>query len=329
MDALEMVMCEILADMELHLNALQRGDSESIQKACTAFKKYDSGISKCSKVLQRLITVRENSKAVVRSLILRKNSMSVFARQRPSHRATARSKPSAKVTDSPRTNQLIVSEKKPDIHSPTRMKADDSSRSTNCQHKANTDSPTSKSQCYSSSQSCDVQSVRIVNVTNDKRYANVSACMVPVVDISESDIDTCQQSPLYRVRETGEYIIRVNNITIRGNIGRIFSKRDAKFGVLPCRRHGCEGKFYNKECKFLHHGDIRNFMDYSWKRSDKTHGLPTGVEHGIDLFNTRSLGGLDTIETDLCNMDLRELELRRCQLMHDLLLLTVITNYVD
>ncbi len=109
-------------------------------------------------------------------------------------------------------------------------------------------------------------------------------------------------------------------MTFRGNIGRIFGKHDSKVKVQPCTRTSCGKKFYDKECKFTHEHDIRNFMDYSWKH--------IGKKPGIDLFNTRTVGSLDSIASDLCGVDYRERDLRQYQLMHDLLIYCIIDNYI-
>ena len=163
--------------------------------------------------------------------------------------------------------------------------------------------------------------VKHVNVTNDARYKQMQYCKIPVIEISEGDIDMCQQAPIYKIHETNEYVFKINCMVFRGNIGSIFSKKDCKKKVYKCTRPGCSGKFFDDECEFRHEHDVRNFTDYSW-----SHHKGGSTRH-LDMDNTRMVGNLDTLSDDICRSDMRERDLRQFQLVHDLLIFSILKNY--
>ena len=106
-----------------------------------------------------------------------------------------------------------------------------------------------------------------VNLTNDKNYNNKKYYTSPVIIISEKSIDKVINTPIYMIKETNEFCIKINNKIIKGNIGNIVDKHNNK-KIKKCNRLYCNNTFFNKkECKFYHenNNEIRNFPDYSWK----------------------------------------------------------------
>ena len=179
-------------------------------------------------------------------------------------------------------------------------------------------------------------SIEITNITNNEKYNNKKFCKCPVIIISQDAISNIINTPIYLIKETQEYCIKVNNKLIKGNIGNIVNDKDQK-KIKKCNRIYCNNKFYKKkECKFFHEGqDIRNFPSYSWKPIIKNklgkinHINNSLINKNYDLENTRFLGSLDTIIEDLVFSNKYERDLRNYQLMHDLLLYQILDEYLE
>lgn len=177
--------------------------------------------------------------------------------------------------------------------------------------------------------------IEIVNLTNDKKYKNKKYCNTPAVIISKEQINDIINCPLYMIKETNEFCIKINNKLIRGNIGNVVNKNDKK--IKKCNRLYCNNTFFNKkECKFYHENiDIRNFPTYSWKPilKNKLGGIKIKNKkievNNYDLENTRFIGSLDSLNEDIVLSSYYEKKLRNKQLMHDLLLYQILDNYLE
>lgn len=178
--------------------------------------------------------------------------------------------------------------------------------------------------------------IDLVNITNNEKYKTKKYCKCPVIIISQDALSTIINTPIYLIKETNEYCIKINNKLIKGNIGNIINKKNEK-KIKKCNRVYCNKKYYSKkECKFYHEGnDIRNFPNYSWStistnKLGKSKILNTNlIPTSYDLENTRFLGSLDTLIEDLSLTNIYEKKLRNKQLMHDLLLYQVLDQYLE
>lgn len=170
----------------------------------------------------------------------------------------------------------------------------------------------------------DYQSIIPENI--EKTYDNI--LKIPVIYVnSETDI---QNSPLYYVKKTKQFGIKINNNLILGNIGNTYNKKDKKSKVKRCKKIFCN----KSDCYYFHNND-RNFMNYAWTHSTSYKIPKTKKINGIyqiinnDIYNTRLLGSRDTLINDLLYSNINEKELRQSQLMHDILIYQVLTNYLN
>ena len=169
-----------------------------------------------------------------------------------------------------------------------------------------------------------VEQLKYKNITNLDKHDNVDYFKIPVIEISNSNIDSMNNSPIYFIKETKQYAIKINNNIIKGNIGNIFSNKDKKTKVYKCSKESCKGKFYNKDCTYRHKGDIRNFTSYSWNTPSNS----LKQTNKIDKYNTRFLGSLSTLSDDIYKTNKNEKKLRNKQLIHDMLLYCIIDKYL-
>lgn len=176
------------------------------------------------------------------------------------------------------------------------------------------------------------------NITNLKEYDCKNYTKCPVINISEHNINLITNTPIYFIRETNEYCIKVNNKLIKGNIGNIIPEKTNKklnIKIKKCKKINCDKFYYNKECNFHHKGEIRNFPNYSWKYNNKNKmGKIIKEKNNLinvsnDLENTRNIGSLDTLISDLQLTNKNEKKLRKKQLMHDILLYQILDQYLD
>ena len=173
------------------------------------------------------------------------------------------------------------------------------------------------------------------NITNNEKYKNSEYAKCPVITISESDIDTIINTPIFYIKETEEYCIKINNKIIKGNIGNIISDKDPnKEKTNVCTKSNCNGMYYNTNCKFLHKNEVRNFPNYSWKYIDKNKigklsmkGNSTNI-YNNDNENSRHIGSLHSLSDDLLLSNVNEKKLRNNQLMHDILLYQILSQYL-
>lgn len=178
--------------------------------------------------------------------------------------------------------------------------------------------------------------IDLINVTNNEKYKTKKYCKCPVIVISQDSISNIINTPIYLIKETNEYCIKINNKLFKGNIGNIVNKKNEK-KIKKCNRVYCNQKYYSKkDCKFYHEGkDIRNFPNYSWStivknKLGKSKKLNTSlVSASYDLENTRFLGSLDSLIEDLALTNEYEKKLRNKQLMHDLLLYQILDQYLE
>lgn len=163
--------------------------------------------------------------------------------------------------------------------------------------------------------------LKYLNITNINNYDNIDYFKMPVIEISNTNIDNMINCPLYHLKETNQYAIKINNNIIKGNIGNITTNKEKKIKIYKCCKENCKGKFFNNECIYRHKGDIRNFTSYSWNSITK-------YSNKLDKDNTRFVGSLSSLTSDLPKTNKKEKKLRNKQLMHDILLYMVLDKYL-
>lgn len=169
------------------------------------------------------------------------------------------------------------------------------------------------------------------NITNDIKYNNINFVKFPVINVSIENLDIIENTPIYYLNETQQYCIKINNNLIMGNIGNIYSKKDDAEKINKCKYTDCDTKFYNKECKYYHNNINRNFTNYSWNHINKDKNGKIDIKNNItkyDLDNTRFIGSLNTIMEDLPYSSINEKELRNNQLIHDILIYMILSEYL-
>ena len=177
--------------------------------------------------------------------------------------------------------------------------------------------------------------VNYKNITNNDKYNNYSFTKFAVINISEKDIDLIENSPIYYINETQQYCIKINNNLIMGNIANIYNKKDNKTKVNKCRNCNCTRLFYNKLCNYYHDDTDRNFTNYSWNHVSKNKLGQYDLKGNIlnikkhDIDNTRFIGSLDTLMEDLPFSSINEKKLRSSQLIHDILLYMILSEYLS
>jgi hypothetical protein len=180
--------------------------------------------------------------------------------------------------------------------------------------------------------------VELKNITNLEKFKNKSYTKCPVITISNSQLPNIINSPIYYIKDTKEYCIKINNKLIKGNIGNIFDDNNKESNkIKKCNKLYCNNTFFNKkECKFYHENqEIRNFPNYSWKHIQKNKlGKLSHINNNInynkyDLENTRFIGSLDSLSEDLIFTNNYEKELRNKQLMHDILIYQLLDQYLE
>jgi len=177
-------------------------------------------------------------------------------------------------------------------------------------------------------------SIELVNITNNEKYKNKKYCKIPIITISEKCLDTINNTPIYLIKETNEYCLKINNKLIKGNIGNITNNNEK---IRKCNRVHCNQKYFKKNnCKFYHeNNDIRNFPTYSWtynitNKLGKIKCYNNSIHiHNYDLENTRFIGSLETLNEDLILTNISEKKLRNKQLMHDILLYQILDQYLE
>lgn len=151
---------------------------------------------------------------------------------------------------------------------------------------------------------------------------------IPVIYVETED--EIQNSPIYYIKKTKQFGLKINNNVIKGNIGNIYNKKQSnRQKTKKCKKIYCD-----KENCYYYHND-RNFMNYSWLHST-SYKIPTtkkinGVYQVInnDKNNTRILGSRDTLIKDLLYTNTNEKELRHSQLIHDILIYQILSNYLN
>jgi len=180
--------------------------------------------------------------------------------------------------------------------------------------------------------------VELKNITNLDKFKNKNYTKCPVITISKSQLPLIINSPIYYIKESQEYCIKINNKVIKGNIGNIYDDTDKNIkNIKKCNKLYCNKQFYQKkECKFYHeHEEIRNFPNYSWKQMKKKKlGKVISNNNNLiykkyDLENTRFIGSLDTLSEDIIFTNKYEKDLRNKQLMHDILLYQLLEQYLE
>lgn len=170
------------------------------------------------------------------------------------------------------------------------------------------------------------------NVTNDNKLNNMDFVKFPVINISLNDLDIIENTPIYYIQETQQYCIKINNNILKGNIGNICIKKDNPIKINKCKYNNCDEYYYEKKCKYFHNNISRNFTNYSWNHiiKNKIGKIDTTQNfNNYDVDNTRFIGSLDTLMEDLPFSSENEKDLRNSQLIHDLLLYMILSEYLN
>lgn len=173
---------------------------------------------------------------------------------------------------------------------------------------------------------------QIINNLPNLQIEEKNIMDIPVIMVdNESQINN---NPLYYIKSSKEFAIKINNNLIKGNVGNIYDKKEHnKINIMKCRTINC-----NKlNCKYYHDNTnnnfdnnnsyIRNFMNYSWNyiKTDKLNQ----INYYNNKKNNRMLGSRDNIMNDLLYTNENEKDLRHSQLMHDILIYQILNNYLE
>jgi hypothetical protein len=160
---------------------------------------------------------------------------------------------------------------------------------------------------------------------------NINFVKFPIINISIDNLDIIENTPIYCINETQQYCIKINNNLIMGNIGNIYSKKNDAEKINKCKYTDCNNKFYGKECRYYHNNINRNFTNYSWNHINKNKDGKLDIKNKITKYdedNSRFIGSLNTLMEDLPYSSTNEKDLRNSQLMHDILLFIVLSEYL-
>ena len=98
-----------------------------------------------------------------------------------------------------------------------------------------------------------------IDENKEEKYNNIINLPVIFVDTE----DEIQNSPLYYVKKTKQFGLKINNNLLMGNIGNIYNKKQPK----RKKTKKCNKLFCNKDDCYYYHDNDRNFMNYSWTHS--------------------------------------------------------------
>lgn len=135
-----------------------------------------------------------------------------------------------------------------------------------------------------------------------------------IVCIECENFDNIQQTPMYFNKKTNEFGFKINNMLFSGNVGNIYTKNNKKIceKVVKCSNKNCK----RKKCKYIHDGDVSNFMWYNWL-FDNT---------AISNKNVRHIGSRDTLKLDINYVSDDEKKNLIKQNMHDILVSLLINS---
>ena len=95
-------------------------------------------------------------------------------------------------------------------------------------------------------------------------YVDTKVSIVHNIDTNTKvvkNVDMIPNTKIYWVDDIKQFVIRINNIVIKGNIGNILTKNEPLYNVVKCR-NGL--KCINNECLYLHSSATRNYTNSSW-----------------------------------------------------------------
>lgn len=157
-----------------------------------------------------------------------------------------------------------------------------------------------------------------------------------VLDVQSAD--NVPDIPLCWVRDTQQFAMKCNGVFIGGHIGEIYGRSDMAHRIQPCvRRLLCT----KADCHYWHPrpGEIRNFTRGSWLYADEPinkknanmrhYGSRGTLAYAMQLLASSADKRAKGWEESDDKAAYASLELRRLQLMHDLLVLTVAENIMN
>lgn len=139
-------------------------------------------------------------------------------------------------------------------------------------------------------------------------------------NMTDIDSSLANAGNLFYREDTQEFIFKTPIITLRGNIGKIFSDDTDLNNTKICTYQ--EHCINRNTCKFWHNpqetasSDVMNFTNRSWIYDPKKP-------------NRRKIGSIDTLEEDLANITKDDYIYFMRQTMHDLLCSIVINQYIN
>ena len=179
--------------------------------------------------------------------------------------------------------------------------------------------------------------IKFKNITNLDKFKSQTYTKCAVISINQKQLPEIMNSPIYYIKETQEYCMKINNKLIRGNIGNIYNNPKKSKKIRQCTKIYCNNTHYQKKvCNFYHtdYNEQRNFSNYSWNHIKKNKLGKIKIQNNTinyekyDLENSRFIGSLDSLREDLIFTNQFEKELRNKQLMHDILLYQILDQYL-
>jgi len=167
------------------------------------------------------------------------------------------------------------------------------------------------------------QKTNTVSIIKDNKN---NYCKIDVIEVySSSEV---KNSPIYYIKDTDEFAIKINNKLMKGNIGICYDKTEKDTeNLMECTNIKCnieDCRYYHKEVK---DNNQVNFMNYSWNYIKKNKHNPTSAYKKNK--NVRFVGSRDTLNSDLLYTNKNEKKLRNSQLIHDILIYQVLANYLS
>ena len=307
-----------LINLENIMNKIDYIDDNEFNNIYVKLKNYENNISKINITIKKILLIKDNLNIVINDHILKKiNKKTKIYSDNKSKSLNTKLNKKSNTANTINTINTI------------------NSNITNTNKAKETNK---EPRCDSSTQSKkDNFKINYKNVTNNDKYNNYSFTKFAVINIFEKDLEYIENAPIYYINETEQYCIKINNNLIMGNIANIYdsSKQTVKTKVNKCKNTNCTGLFYNKLCNYYHDDEYRNFTNYSWNHLFKNKLGQYNLKNNTlnikkyDQDNTRFIGSLDTLMEDLPFSSVNEKKLRSNQLIHDILLFMILSEYLN
>jgi len=132
-----------------------------------------------------------------------------------------------------------------------------------------------------------------------------------------STITELPDNPIYFIKDSNQFAICINGVLLKGNIGNILDSGTVKTRIKECSCNSELCDNYHPKNK----DEVRNFTSDSFVYS-------TGKLTRRNV-NMRTIGSRNTLYSDLQQKGIRNYQLFKDQIMHDILVMLVIENYIN